>query len=107
MARALQKVGYQVSTATDGREGWMRALQERPHCIIIDVVLPDISGFALCRQLRAIDPQRSLSIILVSTKNTRLDRLWGLRQGANYYLPKPFSEEILIQTVKEALDKGS
>lgn len=103
MARALQKAGYEVITAADGREGWTKAMQERPHCLVLDVVLPGMSGFSLCRQLRAIDPQRSLSIIMVSTKNTPLDSTWGLRQGADRYLPKPFSEETLVQTVNEVL----
>src|SRR5712692_8154448 len=100
MARALEKAGYQVITASNGNEGLAKALQERPHCVIIDVVLPGISGFGLCRQLRALDPQRHLSIIMVSTKNTRLDQTWGLRQGADRYLPKPFSEETLLRTVE-------
>jgi len=103
MAQALEKAGYQVITASNGQEGWTKALQERPHCLVLDVVLPGISGFSLCRQLRAIDPQRSLSIIMVSTKNTVLDSTWGLRQGADRYLPKPFSEETLVQTVNEVL----
>ena len=68
MARALQKAGYQVITAADGHEGWMKAIRERPHCLVLDVVLPGVSGFSLCRQLRAVDPQRSLSIIMISTK---------------------------------------
>jgi DNA-binding response OmpR family regulator len=103
MARALQKAGYQVITASNGNEGLTKALQERPHCVVLDVVLPGISGYGLCRQLRALDPKHNLSIIMVSTKNTRLDRSWGLRQGADRYLPKPFSEEMLVQTVKEVI----
>jgi DNA-binding response OmpR family regulator len=103
MARALQKAGYQVITASNGHEGWTKAMQERPHCLVLDVVLPGMSGFSLCRQLRAVDPQRSLSIIMVSTKNTPLDSNWGIRQGADRYLSKPFSEETLVQTVNEVL----
>jgi DNA-binding response OmpR family regulator len=103
MARALEKAGYQVLTASDGNEGLAKALRERPHCIIIDVVLPGISGFGLCRQLRAIDPQRNLSIIMISTKNTSLDHSWGLRQGADRYLPKPFTDNALVETVEEVL----
>jgi DNA-binding response OmpR family regulator len=103
MARALQKAGYQVITASNGNDGLTKALQERPHCVVLDVVLPGISGYGLCRQLRALDPKHNLSIIMVSTKNTRLDRSWGLRQGADRYLPKPFSEEMLVQTVREVI----
>ena len=103
MASALDKAGYHVIIASNGTEGLAKALQERPHCVIIDVVLPGISGFGLCRQLRALDPQRNLSIIMISTKNTSLDQSWGLRQGADRYLPKPFSDETLVQTVEEVL----
>ena len=102
-ASALEKAGYQVITASNGNEGLAKAIQERPHCVIIDVVLPGISGFGLCRQLRTLDPQRNLSIVMVSTKNTSLDQSWGLRQGADRYLPKPFSDEALVQTVEEVL----
>ena len=103
MARALQKAGYQVIMANDGRVGFTKALQERPHCVILDVVLSGMSGFGLCRQLRSLDPQRHLSIIMVSTKNTLLDHNWGLRQGADRYLTKPFPEETLVQLVKEVM----
>ena len=103
MAHALEQAGYQVITASNGNDGLKKALQERPHCVIIDVVLPGISGFGLCRQLRALDPRRNLSIIMVSTKNTNLDHSWGLRQGADRYLPKPFSDETLVQLVEEVL----
>ena len=99
MARALEKAGYQVLTASDANEGLVKALRERPHCVIIDVVLPGISGFGLCRQLRAVDPQRNLSIIMISTKNTSLDHTWGLRQGADRYLAKPFAMQELVARV--------
>ena len=103
ITQALRKAGYRVITAIDGNEGLTKALQERPECLILDVVLPGVSGFGVCRQLRSIDPQRSLSIIMVSNKNTQLDQSWGLRQGADRYLPKPFTEETLVRTVEEVL----
>lgn len=103
ITQALRKAGYRVITAADGNEGLTKALRERPECLILDVVLPGVSGFGVCRQLRAIDPQHSLSIIMVSSKDTQLDQSWGLRQGADRYLPKPFTEEALVRTVEEVL----
>jgi DNA-binding response OmpR family regulator len=103
ITQALRKAGYKVITAVNGNEGLTKALSERPHCLILDVVLPGVSGFGVCRQLRSIDPQRNLSIIMVSSKNTQLDQAWGLRQGADRYLTKPFTQEILLQTVEEVL----
>ena len=103
ITQTLRKAGYHVITAVNGNEGLTKALQERPHCLILDVVLPGVSGFGVCRQLRALDPQHSLSIIMVSSKSTQLDQSWGLRQGADRYLPKPFTEEILLHTIEEVL----
>ncbi len=104
MAAALENAGYQVITAPDASEGWLKALQEQPHCVILDVVLPGgMDGFRLCRLLRAQDPQRRLPIIMVSVKNTSMDKAWGLRQGADRYLSKPFSEGIFVQLVGEVL----
>ena len=103
ISKALRKAGYFVITAANGKEGLSKAFQERPHCLILDVVLPGMSGFGVCRHLRAMDPQRNLSIIMVSSKNTPLDQTWGLRQGADRYLTKPFTEDALLQTVQEVL----
>ncbi len=105
MARALEKVGYQVITAADGREGLVKVLHEQPDCLILDVLLPGANGFEVCRHLRARDPHHHLPIILVSTKNTPVDHNWGLRQGADRYLGKPFTEEMLVQMVGEVLPK--
>lgn len=103
MLRALQKTGCQISLAANGTEGLHKALLERPQCIILDVVLPGMSGYSLCRQLRALDPAHDLGIIMVSSKTTSLDQRWGLRQGADRYLPKPFTEDQLVATVEEVL----
>jgi CheY-like chemotaxis protein len=102
-AQALTRAGYLVSTATEGREGLAKALREGPHCLILEVVLPEINGFDVCRQLRARDPHHLYAIILTSSRDTSLDRSWALRQGADRYLPRPFSEEALVQLVADVL----
>jgi DNA-binding response OmpR family regulator len=105
MASALEKTGFQVITAPNGQEGLTKAFQERPNCLILDVILPGINGFELCRRLRAMDPQHHIPIILISSKNTPLDQRWGLRQGADRYLSKPFTQEALVQVVEDVLPK--
>ncbi len=107
MASALEKTGFQVITAPNAQEGLIKAFQERPHCLILDVLLPGINGFELCRRLRVMDPQHHMPIILISSKNTPLDQRWGLRQGADRYLSKPFTQEALIQLVEDVLPKHS
>ncbi len=103
MTTALQRVGYQVSVALDGHNGLAKLSMQRPDCLILDIVLPDINGYTICRQVRAVDPQHTLPIILTSTKSTPLDLSYGLRMGADRYLPKPFTEEDLIQAVWSVL----
>jgi len=103
MASALQKAGYQVLASADGAEGFTLVLHEPPDCLIVDIVLPGMGGFEICRRLRSRAALRALPIIMVSTKNTPVDQAWGLRQGANRYLPKPFTEDMLVNTVNELL----
>lgn len=103
MASALQKAGYQVLASADGAEGFTLVLHEPPDCLIVDIVLPGMGGFEICRRLRSRAALRALPIIMVSTKNTPIDQAWGLRQGANRYLSKPFTEDVLVNTVNELL----
>ncbi len=103
MASALQKAGYNVMASADGAEGFTLVLHEPPDCLIVDIVLPGMGGFEICRRLRSRAALRALPIIMVSTKNTPVDQAWGLRQGANRYLPKPFTEDMLVNAVNELL----
>lgn len=105
MRQALQGAGYQVFIANDGTQGLRVMSQERPQCLVLDIVLPGISGFDVCRQLRSQDIWRDLPIIIVSTKNSSSDRFWAMRQGANHYLTKPFKGEDLVQVVGTLLNR--
>ncbi len=103
MANALQYAGYVVDIALNGQEGLQKALKLRPKCIILDIILPDTNGYAICRRVRALDPQHTIFIVFVSTKNTPYDRTYGLSLGADQYLAKPFTGEFLVQTVGNLL----
>jgi len=105
MAGVLQRAGYYVITTVDGMEGLTKVWRQYIHCLILDLFLPiaGVSGFEVCRQLRARDPQHSLAIILTGTRDTPLDQSWALRQGADRYLPKPFTGETLVHVVTEVL----
>lgn len=102
-ARIIGGVGYQVSVASNGNDGIRRAFSEVPHCILLNTILPDISGFEVCRKLRISDPYHRHPIILTSGKDTALDYNWGLRQGADYYLVSPYSREVLLQAIQYVL----
>jgi len=103
MAETLRGGGHEVITAVDGKGALTRAVADRPDCIVLDVVLPSVSGFQVCRHLRQLPETHMTPIILVSVKGTPLDVRWGMQQGANRYLPKPFSGPELLASVSDLL----
>ncbi len=100
IAGPLRNSGFEVVTAVDGDEAVEKVFKEHPQCIVLDVVLPKQNGFQLCRRLKSLEATKHIPIILLTSKNTPLDKSWGLRQGAEMYMTKPFSEEELVANVK-------
>jgi DNA-binding response OmpR family regulator len=103
IATPLRNQGFDVVTAVDGDEALEKVFKERPQCIVLDVVLPKQNGFQLCRRLKSLDASKHIPIILLTSKNTSLDKSWGLRQGADMYMTKPFSEDELVRNVRQLL----
>ena len=103
IASALQQRGYDVDIALNGQDGLAKTLTFHPHCLILDVLLPDVNGYTVCRHVRQRLGQKLPHIILISSKDSPLDQYYGLRQGADRYLPKPFTEETLLQAVWEGV----
>jgi CheY-like chemotaxis protein len=103
IASTLEQAGYDVDVALKGQEGLAKVAAFHPYCLILDVMLPDISGYAVCRQVQQSILEHQIYVILISAKNTPLDQSYGLRQGAHRYLPKPFTAEDLVQVVWEGI----
>lgn len=100
LSEILKKNGYSVSTATSGEEGVVKAKKEKPDVVLMDIVMPGMSGFEATRSI-AKDPETaSIPVIICSTKGQETDKAWGLRQGAKDYLVKPISEKILVEKLK-------
>lgn len=96
----LQKHGYTVSHATSGEEAIVKAKQEKPDLILMDIVMPGMSGFEATRTISRDAETSSIPVIICSTKGQETDKAWGLRQGAKDYLVKPVSEKILVEKLK-------
>jgi twitching motility two-component system response regulator PilH len=77
-----------------------QAIERQPDIIITDVVMPGMSGFELCRSLKKNPATEKIPIIICTSKSQEIDRLWGMKQGADAYLTKPFTREQLIRAVK-------
>ena len=99
----LKQVGINVSVALSGEEALKKIEQDSPDLIVLDVVLPGRSGFEICRQLKGSENTSKIPIILCSTKGTEMDKFWGMKQGADAYIPKPIDQEELIRIVKELI----
>lgn len=97
--------GYEVITASDGQEGLQKARAEKPDLIILDVMLPKIDGYKVCRMLKSDEVYRGIPIILLSARTQESDKEIGWQQGADRYLTKPFRPEELLQTIEELLPK--
>ena len=96
----LRKSGYQVVEANNGKDALTKALNQKPDIVVTDVIMPEMNGFELCRSLKKNPDTQNLPIVLCTSKNQNIDRMWGMKQGANIYLTKPFTEEQIIQAVK-------
>ena len=93
--------GYEVITAQDGIEGLERALEDSPDLVVLDVMMPRMSGLEVCKQLRA--KRASLPIIMLTARGQEIDKVVGLELGADDYVTKPFSIRELLARVKSVL----
>lgn len=103
IATPLRESGFDVITAVDGDEAIEKVLQERPQCVVMDIILPKQNGFQICRRLKSMEQSRDIPIILISSKNTPLDKRWGMQQGAEMYLTKPFNKDELVASVRSLI----
>ncbi|MCJ8281017.1 MAG: response regulator [Rivularia sp. ALOHA_DT_140] len=99
----LLEGGYAVIRATDAKDCLEKARLHQPDAIITDIVMPDMSGFEFCRKLKRDLDTKKIPIIFCSSKNKDIDRIWGMRQGAEFYLTKPFTKQQLIGAVKSII----
>src|SRR5262247_4038722 len=97
--------GFQVATALDGVEGLEQALRISPDLVILDVMMPRMSGLDVCKQLKAKRP--SIPIIMLTARGQEVDKVVGLELGADDYVTKPFSIRELMARVKAVLRRAS
>ena len=98
MSQPFLNKGYELVTATDGEEALKKAESERPDLMVLDVIMPKLNGFNVCRQIKNSAELKNIKIILLSSKNQDSDKFWGEKQGADAYMTKPFTDEDLLST---------
>lgn len=99
----MRKSGYGVGIARNGREA-LAAIQETPYdVVLLDVMMPDVDGYQVCRQLRQNPARAATKVIFLSAKSQPADVQKGYEAGADLYIPKPFSTRQLMEKVRELL----
>jgi len=99
----LKETDYEIIEAENGEEGEMMAFSEKPDAIILDIVLPNKNGFAVCRTLKKDYRTSLIPIIMLTSKIQESDKFWGMKQGADEYIFKPFKKEELVEALQKRL----
>lgn len=102
----LESEGFRVSVATDGEDGLLMVSEEAPDLIILDWMLPKLSGIEVCRRLRSPTMNNRIPIIMLTARGEEGDRVRGLESGADDYIVKPFSPAELIARVRAVLRRA-
>ncbi|MBK8022647.1 MAG: response regulator transcription factor [Chloroflexi bacterium] len=99
----LEQEGYTVTSATDGRSALRRILDESPSLVVLDLMLPELDGWEVCRRVRA---DSEVPIIMLTARSEDIDRIVGLELGADDYLTKPFNPRELVARVRAILRRA-
>src|ERR1700757_2499205 len=103
----LEKQGFRVEEAADGQEALMRIAETQPDLVLLDWMLPAMSGLEVCRQIRRKSTTRDLPVIMVTARTEDQDAVRGLNTGADDYITKPFSMEALLARIRALLRRSN
>jgi twitching motility two-component system response regulator PilH len=102
IAKVLEKTGLRVTVAGDGIEAVEKVQHSCPDLVVLDIVMPRMNGYEVCRWLKS-NVGSDLPIVMCSSKTEPFDSYWGMKQGADAYLTKPFQAQDLVSTVLKLL----
>jgi two-component system phosphate regulon response regulator PhoB len=102
----LEKAGYDVSVATTGEDAMLLLEEEPPDLVLLDWMLPHLSGIEICRRLRRMPQTRELPVIMLTARGEEADRIRGLDTGADDYVTKPFSPSELVARIRALLRRA-
>ncbi|KAA1055694.1 MULTISPECIES: phosphate regulon transcriptional regulator PhoB [Azospirillum] len=103
----LEKEGFRVNAATDGEEALLLAGEQTPNIVLLDWMLPLMSGLEVCRQMRRNSKMRDIPIIMLTARGEEADRVRGLNSGADDYITKPFSPTELVARMRAVLRRSA
>jgi twitching motility two-component system response regulator PilH len=102
----LQRAGFRVMAAADGAEAMEHIKVTPPALVITDLIMPRVNGYELCRNIKSGPLTKHVPVIMCSTKAEEFDRYWGMKQGADAYITKPYQPKDMINAVKYLLEEA-
>ncbi|MBW4669462.1 MAG: response regulator [Cyanomargarita calcarea GSE-NOS-MK-12-04C] len=99
----LKASGLTVTHASDGVEALEAIESTCPDLVVLDIVMPRMNGYEVCRRLKSDPKTQNVPVVMCSSKGEEFDRYWGMKQGADAYIAKPFQPTELVGTVKQLL----
>ena len=102
----LELQGFEVIEAMDGEEGLRRARQDHPDLMVLDLMLPKLDGYKVCRALKFDDRFRNLPIIILSARSGDQDRRLALDMGADFFMTKPYEMDALVAKIRQKLEES-
>ena len=99
----LEAQGYEVAKAYEGQEGLEKVLKEKPDLIVLDVTMPKMNGYQVCRKIKGDEKTKGIPVIMFTAKSQESDKFWGAECGADAYIAKPFESEVVLKTIEGLL----
>lgn len=93
----VSNAGYQVITASSGKDAVAKATAEKPDMVLLDIVMDDLDGYGACREITRAEDTKDIPVVFVSTKSQRADRLWAEKQGAKALISKPIDADEIVK----------
>lgn len=91
--------GHETITATNGEQALYMAINQQPDLVLLDVILPKLNGYEVCRQLKSTPQTADIPVVMITSKTRDKDREWGIEQGADDYITKPFDADDLLDII--------
>jgi len=101
----LEQAGFEIQEASNGEEGVAMALKNTPDMIVLDVMMPKMDGWQVCRKLKLNVQTKNIPIIMLTARNQKIEELRGWESGANEYLTKPCDPKVLLEKIGSLLPK--
>ena len=95
--------GFIVTKAVNGKEGLSLALEKRPDLILLDIMMPELNGYQVCKKIKEDDSLKNIPVVMLTAKAQESDKFWGLETGADDYITKPFEFKSLLKTITKHL----